>query len=70
MNFKTGALMIYISLLSLSFSGCKSLKDNARFAKCEFKISGINKLYIAGVDMLNKRSIKDFSTNEGLKLAY
>ena len=70
MKFKTGALLLSISIFSLLFSGCKSMKDNARFAKCEFKISGINRLSIGGVEMLNKKTIRDFTTNEGLKLAY
>ncbi len=70
MNYTNRVLFIVLTLIAFSFSGCKSLKENARFAKCEFKTRRISKLAIGGVQILNKRSINDFTTQEGLSLVY
>lgn len=70
MNFKPRFLLITLTVLLFSFSGCKSLKENKRFAKCEFKTKRISRLSIGGIEILNKRSINDFSMQEGLRLAY
>ncbi|MEL6561812.1 MAG: hypothetical protein AAFQ94_26740 [Bacteroidota bacterium] len=70
MKLNTGTLLIFLTVFTLFSSGCQSLKNKARYEQCEFRISGVNRLAIAGVEMLNKRAFKDFTTNEGLTLAY
>ena len=71
MNLNTGShLLIFLTVFTLFLGGCKSLKNKAQYAPCEFRISGIDRLAIGGVDMLNKRTFNDFTTNEGLRLVY
>jgi len=68
MKLKIEVLVIML-IGTVVFSGCKSLRENARFAKCEFKTRRISRLSIGGIETLEKKSINDFNLQEGLVLA-
>lgn len=62
-------IILMIMVIGPMISGCKSLKENARFARCEFRIERVSSLEIGGIETLNKQSLKNFGFQEGLILA-
>ncbi|MGB3468530.1 MAG: hypothetical protein WBA74_24810 [Cyclobacteriaceae bacterium] len=69
MDSRTRVPLILITCCQLLVGSCQSLKKNARFARCEFRITKVSSLEIGGIQTLDKNSLKDFNFQQGLILA-
>lgn len=57
-----------ILLLALTNISCSVYQTMVNLSRLKFKINNVNNFSIAGVQLANKRSIRDFSSLEALKL--
>ena len=55
--------------LSMTLHGCSSLSRLSAFSRCEFRLYSISEPSLCGIDVSRKRSWRDFSFNEGQRIA-
>ena len=71
MKKNISSIILFIASLVL-IAGCSAVKqlsdalENLR--RIQFKIAGVSNFRVAGIDILNKKKISDFSASEALKL--
>lgn len=59
---------IFVLILILFLFSCKSFRELKSFAKCEFKYKNLENVCLAGIQVENKHSLKDFPVRDGIKL--
>ncbi len=69
---RTKYLLIIAMIGLIAVSGCNTLKQiqqsMTNLKRCEFKLKDVNNFHVNGIALSNKKSIKDFSITDGLKL--
>ncbi|MCT4664258.1 MAG: LEA type 2 family protein [Flavobacteriales bacterium] len=59
----------WLVAILFSFNSCEELKSIANLAtNCSYKVDNVKGYKIAGLDVGNKRSVKDFGIMDGIKL--
>ncbi|MFA7420361.1 MAG: LEA type 2 family protein [Melioribacteraceae bacterium] len=61
--------LLLISVVALFVSGCAVLQTISNVSRLKYKIGSTTNYQLAGVDVKNKKSIKDFNAMEVLKLS-
>lgn len=66
------ALVLMVGLLTSACDVAKQINQLATLARCQYKMSGVSGITLAGVDFRNKTSVTDITLVEGatLGLAY
>lgn len=69
---RTKYLLIAALIGIITFTGCNTLKQiqnsMANLKRCEFKLKDVDNFRVNGINLSNKKSVKDFSMTDGLKL--
>ncbi len=69
---RTKYLLIVALIGIISITGCNTLKQIQNsmnnLKRCEFKLKDVDNFRVNGISLSNKKSIKDFSITDGLKL--
>jgi len=71
-SFNKAPLFLITLMFLLMNSSCSILEqvdEMKQLSRCEFKLTGVHKLNIAGVDMEGKRSFSDFSFTETAQIS-
>lgn len=63
------ALLVTTTLILSSCDILQQVGEMANFAKCEFRLSTVDNLRLAGVDVQNKNSISDLNFADAARLA-
>lgn len=61
--------LLLLFCLLFFLHGCTSLTKLSAFSQCEFRLYGLSEPLLCGIDLSHKRSWKDFSFNEGQRIA-
>ena len=61
----TLALLMVMGILA----GCSSLSGLTNFAKCNFDFNSVTDVTLCGINVNNKKTVKDFNVTDALKLA-
>ena len=51
-------------IMQIFLGGCSALKEFMSFTKCEFRLQKLDRVELAGINILNKNSIDDFRLDE------
>ncbi len=62
------ALVIGAGVLSASLNSCAAINALANLQHIQFKLSDVQSVRLAGIDVRNKHSVSDFSVMDGLSL--
>lgn len=60
-NFR---IMLFATILSLSFSACKELQQLTNLAKCEFRLKSVENVQLAGVNVQNITSLSQIGVTD------
>lgn len=65
------SIIISLSLLLVvaTLAGCSALSGLTSFAKCNFDFNSVTDVTLCGINVNNKKSVKDFNVTDALKLA-
>ena len=58
-----------IIILIFSLSGCGVIKELTNLSRLQFKLANLESIKLGGININNKRSLKDFSSIDVLKLS-
>lgn len=58
-----------ITVLIFSLSGCGIIKELTNLSRLQFKLANLESITLGGININNKRSIRDFSSIDVLKLS-
>ena len=60
--------LLFLLIIGTTFTSCDILNQLASFSKCEFKYQSVSNVKVAGIDVQNKKTLKDFSILDGANL--
>ncbi len=59
---------LYFVLFLLMFASCKQIKELTTFLSCDFRLSAVDNIKMAGIDVQKFKSFTDLSFTDGIKL--
>ena len=62
-------ICIAVLAVMVILAGCSALSGLTSFAKCNFDFNSVTDVTLCGINVNNKKSVKDFNVTDALKLA-